>query len=265
MTKKKPKWTTDPAWALRRANKKGRLPEEVEKLFVGEPGYCLTYAKAIKSRLPPVLEESIPPILGDKSRTDDRTAANWIITYRQHASEISAEMEHVLIRSLRGHVGSRYDWGVERALKYATLCEKVPDEMERMLWGNEYSAFRYSMQSGKRIPAEFEAKMVSKFEDDDLVDYSVKMFGGRMPPELEVLLTNMPDAALAYAKEVMTGRLPEEIHTAMVMKSFGDNENDRRAVCEYMEFVKMSYKYTRSTLANFDRNATVGEVLESIG
>jgi hypothetical protein len=138
--------------------------------------------------------------------------------------------------------------------------------LERAIWSNEYSAFKYAMQSGKRIPADLEPEILSKFfDEDEVASYSRKMFNGRLPPELERLLADMPDAALVYAKEIIIGRLPEELHTAMIMKSFENNKGVGQTVSEYLYFVKSTYNYTRSTLANFDKNTTVEEVLKSIG
>jgi len=267
MPKKMPKWMTDKVWALRRASRKGRLPEEVEALFVGEPEFCFRYSEAIKSRLPVNLEESVCDELESDKNHQDRIVVNWIISYKQTVGELTPRMQRILVDRLKGHVGSRYDWGIERALKYAALCNNViPEDLERALWSNEYSAFKYAMQSGKRIPRDFEAEVVSKFfDEDEVVSYSKKMFGGRLPPDLEGLLAGMPEAALGYAREIMVGRLPEALHTAMIMKSFENNGDVGQTVSEYLEFVKVTYNHTRSTLANFDKNATVGEVLQSIG
>jgi hypothetical protein len=267
MPKNKPKWMTDKLWALRRARRKGRLPEEVELLFVGDPEFCFRYSEAIGARLPANLEESVCDQLEGEKTHDDRVVVNWIISYKQAVGEITPRMQSVIVARLKDHVGSRYDWGIERALKYASLCNnEIPEGLERALWNNEYSAFKYAMQSGRRIPPDLEPEILSKFfDEDEVVSYSKKMFNGRLPPELESLLADMPEAALGYAREIMIGRLPEELHTAMIMKSFENNKGIGQTVSEYLDFVKSTYNYTRSTLANFDKNATVEEVLNSIG
>jgi len=267
MPKAKPKWMTDKVWALRRAKRKGRLPEEVEILFLGEPELCFRYSEAIGARLPENLEESVCDHLEGDNNHQDRVVVNWIISYRQSVGEITPRMQKIIVTRLKSHVGSRYDWGVERALKYAYLCNnEIPEDLERAIWSNEYSAFKYAMQSGRRIPADLEPEILSKFfDEDEVASYSRKMFNGRLPPELERLLADMPDAALVYAKEIIIGRLPEELHTAMIMKSFENNKGVGQTVSEYLYFVKSTYNYTRSTLANFDKNTTVEEVLKSIG
>lgn len=267
MPRNKPKWMTDKLWALRRARRKGRLPEEVELLFLGDPEFCFRYSEAIRAKLPENLEESVCDQLERENTHDDRVVVNWIISYRLAVGEITPRMQNIIVERLKDHVGSRYDWGVERALKYSSLCNnEIPEELERALWSNEYSAFKYAMQSGKRIPPDLEPEILSKFfDEDEVVSYSKKMFGGRLPPELERLLADMPEAALGYAREIMIGRLPEELHTAMIMKSFENNKAVGQTVSEYLDFVKSTYNYTRSTLANFDRDATVEEVLKSIG
>jgi hypothetical protein len=267
MPKNKPKWMTDKTWALRRSNKKGRLPEEVELIFLGDPEFCFRYAEAIGTKLPDNLENSVCEKLEADQENHDRTIVNWIISYKQSIGEITARMQDILVTRLKSHVGSRYDWGVERALKYASLCNnEIPEDLERAIWSNEYSAFKYAMQSGRRIPADLEPEILSKFfDEDEVASYSRRMFNGRLPPELERLLADMPDAALVYAKEIIIGRLPEELHTAMIMKSFENNKGVGQTVSEYLDFVKSTYNYTRSTLANFDKNTTVEEVLKSIG
>lgn len=267
MPKKKPKWMTDKVWALRRAERKGRLPEEIELLFFGDPEFCFRYSESIKARLPVNLEESVCNELEHDPTHQDRVVVNWIITYKQNVGELSPRMHRIIVDRLKSHVGSRYDWGIERALKYASLCNnEIPEDLEKTLWRNEYSAFKYAMQSGKRIPKELEAEVFSRFFDEtEVVLYSKKMFGGRLPPDLECLLVEMPEAALGYAKEIIVGRLPDEIHTAMIMKTFECNKEFGQTVSEYLDFVKSTYNYTRSTLANFDKNATVEDVLKSIG
>lgn len=264
MQKNKPKWMTDKLWALRRSKRKGRLPEEVELLFLGDPEFCFRYAEAV-GRLPENLENSVCEKLEEDRETHDRTIVNWIISYKQTVGEITPRMQNILVNKLKNRLASKYDWGIERALKYALLCENViPEDLERSLWSNEYSAFKYAVQSGKRVPPDLEPKAISEFfDEDEVVSYSMKMFGGRLPFELECLLANKPDAALEYAKKIIIGRLPEALHTAMIMKSFENGAND--SVSEYLEFVKSSYNYARSTLANFDKNATVEDVLKSIG
>lgn len=267
MPKNKPKWMTDKLWALRRSNRKGRLPEEVELLFLGDPEYCFRYAEAIGTKLPDNLENSVCEKLEEDQDTNDRTIVNWIISYKQSVGEITDRMQNILVGRLKKRLASKYDWGVERALKYAYLCgNAIPGDLERALWSNEYSAFKYAMQSGKRVPPDLEPKAISEFfDEDEVVSYSMKMFKGRLPSELECLLANKPDAALEYARKVIMGRLPEALHTAMIMKSFENNVGISNSVSEYLEFVKSSYNYARSTLANFDRNATVEDVLKSIG
>lgn len=265
MPKNKPKWQTDKVWALRRANRKGKLPDEAESLFIGDPEFCFGYARALNSRLPEPLENSLIEELDDEKKYADRTVANWIISYKQYSPDIHPKLEKILLKRLKGHMGNRYDWATERALKYASLCENVPAVLEKELWANEHGAIRYVMQSGKRIPESLEAGIFSKFDDEDVVIYAKKIFKGRLPDNLENLLANMPDAALNYAKEVMLGRLPEQVHTAMVMKSFENNREVGSTVSDYLDFVKMTYNYVRSTLANFDKKDTVGDVLKSIG
>ena len=265
MPKNKPKWMTDKLWALRRSNRKGRLPEEVELLFLGDPEFCFRYAEAIRAKLPDNLENSACEKLEADQENHDRTIVNWIISYKQSVGEITARMQNILVGKLKKRLASKYDWGVERALKYASLCENaIPEDLEQALWSNEYSAFKYAMQSGKRIPPDLEPKAISEFfDEDEVVSYSMKMFNGRLPAELECLLVNKPDAALEYARKIIIGRLPEALHTAMM--SFENNVGVSNSVSEYLEFVKSSYNYARSTLANFDRNATVEDVLKSIG
>jgi hypothetical protein len=265
MPKKIPKWMTDKVWALRRAVKKGKLPDDVETLFLGDSNACLSYAKALNSRLPAKLEKSVEALLKDASGCSDRNAVNWIVSYRHYSTDISPGMEKTLVKRIKNYVSSRYDWGLEKALKYASLCAKVPPELERAMWASPHSAFRYAMQSGMRIPADLEAETISKFDEDEVIAYARKMFGGRLPAELEGILADMPEAAQAYAKDIMLGRLPEELHSAMVMRSFEDDETVRQTVSEYLKFVKKSYNYARNVLANFDKNATVEDVLKSIG
>lgn len=271
---KRPKWQTDTVWALRRARKKGRLPDEVEQLFFGDVDYCLQYARAVRDntkvghfRLSEMLEKSITDVFDNPECPlhHDRKVVDWITSYKQCAIEIDPKFEEIFIKRIKDACQTRYDWGSERLLKYAALCGTVSEKLEEVLWGNEYTAFKYSTSSGKRIPKSFELDFLSKFDEDEIVSYSKKIFKGRLPPELESVLTNTPDAALQYAKEIIHGQLPDSIHTAMVMKTFEKNKQVDYAVSQYLDFVKEAQRHTMSILANFDKNATVDDVLKAIG
>jgi len=273
---KTPKWKVDKDWALRKAKRIGRLPEEVEKLFMGDPNACMAYSKhlekdALKGRLPAILEESVcevlesekwPSYLQEKRDSRERAVAKWLTDYCI-VGRLTERMERLFFKCVESNMDSPYNFGSERALFYASRFPDLPDEYEKLFWKHGHTAIKYAIQSGKRIPPDAEEEFLRDQTDgDDFVSYCKVVFKGRAPESVEAAIIDSPEHCLYYAKEVVWGPLPTPLHSAMTMKSF--EEKDRN-VSEYFEFIKLANKYVLGTLANFDKNATVREVLAELG
>lgn len=265
--KKIPKWQTDKEWALRRARRrKERLPEDVEKLFIGEEEHILSYTGVLSS-----INQSTPDFLErsfiDQIKTlTDRRAASKILDYAFYGKGRlkNLELENVLYDMVSKVISSPYEWGTTILLRYASLCGKdFPEKMENLFWGSAQCALSYSTQHGKRIPEKYEVNCLKHLDSDDFVTYATKIFNGRMPENLEELIISRPELAFDYAEQVVKGILPEKIHNALILRSF-ENEY-KESIRDYMDFVEKVHSYTRSVLAHFSNETAVGEVARLIG
>ena len=275
---KTPKWQVDKEWALRRAKRKGRLPEETERLFLGDPEACLRYSRdclekdeAFKGRLPGFLEDSVcevlesekwPKYLQEKKDSRERAVVAWLTDYCR-VGRLPERMERLLFRCVESNMDSPYNFGAERALFYASKFPDLPEEYEELFWRHGHTAVKYAIQSGKRIPSDAEEEFVkNQMDGDDFVSYCNAVFKGKAPENIENAIIDSPEHCLYYAKEVVLGPLPGSLHSAMTMRSFEEND---RTVSEYFEFIKFAKRYVIGTLVNFDKNATVKEVLAELG
>jgi len=260
--KKTPKWRTDKKWALRMAKKRGQRLPEVEHLFEEHPNYCLDYAKCVlKGRLPEKLEVSFAEAL---SKLQGRDIANHLVSYSDIVKRLPENLENMFAETVKDHIGNPYGWGVSRCVKYIKNCEeRVSAELEQLFWANNNTAFTYSTLLNTRIPDEYEKERLKFFEPDEFVAYAKKIFKGRMPEHLEELMVDNIDLIQGYAEHIMFGQLPEKIHTAMIMKSFGEEDNS--IIAHYLRFVKGSKNYAIGFLSTFEKTTTVQEVLDKLG
>jgi hypothetical protein len=188
--------------------------------------------------------------------------------YASQIGRLPKKMEEIFISDLKENMSSRYDWGCAYALKYSRICEdKINEDLEQCFWKIENVAFEYSMQSKKRIPEEYEEDRLKELDDDDFITYCKQFFKGRAPENIEKILLDNFDFAYVYAKNIMHGQLPEEIHTSIIMRSFGkeDEYEGRFSISDYIKFIKSTHIAMIHLLANFDKNDTVEDVIRKIG
>jgi hypothetical protein len=291
--KKLPKWKTDPLWALRRAKRrKERLPIEAEQLLKGRPDDCLSYARdVLNSRLPEYLEDSVldhfetnlaavpsdpsgtsPNLYEKKRATIQKKASNWILNYSQvgHEAgegEISEKVMRLFLKYASQNMESMYDWGQPSSLRLAkNLGHNIHQELESLLWSIPTTAIAYYRQSGKRIPEEFERLTLLEVDEQEFVEYVLAIFKGRAPENLEIILLEKPVTACRYAEIVLGSKLPEDIHSSLIMRTFGDMEEDEsEAITSYLNFVKKTRYFTKKVLEEFDKTTTVEQVLKILG
>jgi hypothetical protein len=251
------RWKTDPAWALRRASKKGKLPEDVEKVF-NNLDYCFSYAKILNARLPSHLEEVVFNLLKE---TPDRLIANWLINYSRIVKKLPQKFENLFFKIVK----ENKDWGADRVLSYFSNCqEPFPEEIENILWQSD-SAYTYAIICKKRIPQKYEKERFENFLEHEIINYSLIIFKGRLPENLEALLAEDIRSAVYYAKKIMFGKLPDNVHNALLLKSFENNYHDKTILESYLKFIKESHNYTINALSGFDKTKTVEEVLHYLG
>jgi hypothetical protein len=274
-----PKWQTDANWAVRRAKrKKQRLPEEVESLFAGHPDHCLSYTRdALRSSLPDFLVESvcnhyreeIDSNLNSTARLAhaQKAAALWIIAYVVSGGKLNDSLKALFIDATHSHMNYHYDWGRSKVLKLAeVLGNDVFSELENLIWKQPDCAFNYCKTHQKRMPVEHEEKNLLEAEDEQFVEYVKLIFKGeRASDDIERLLLEKPIAACMYAESVSHGKLPEAIHSSLIMRTFGNTDDEiKESISEYLDFVKKTKIHASNVLAEFDKNDTVESVLKKL-
>jgi len=280
--KKIPKWQTDADWALRRAKKrKERLPIEVEELFKGKPDHCLSYqvnclsylSQSLSNELTHSVCDHFRELLNDKLNNPARLSvaqkmiSSWIINYVNNKGELTSELDNIFIEVTADHIDSSYDWGTARCLKMVSLLgEKISSDLENLIWSHHSTALEYSEKTGKRIPEQFEINHLKMIGTQEFIAYVKKIFKGRATEQIEVeILVENPQKACEYAEEIVRGKLPDSIHSSMIMKSFGDSENeDKFSIIKYLNFIKLTKNYTIGVLKEFDKSETVGDVLRKL-
>lgn len=277
-----PKWQTDPIWALRRAKKrKEKLPEEVEELFIGKPDYCLSYFKdTIKTlgenKLPDFLIDSVcdhyraefasPINNSPRLNVSRKAAASWVVSYAAFGGQINDKINDLFIESVSQHMNSHYDWGRSKVLKLAEILNyEINKNLENLIWNFSDCAVDYATKSKKRMPPEIEEKNLLEVDEDNFIEYVQSIFNGRAPENIELLLIKMPSAACQYAKNIIKGKLPEAIHSSLIMQTFGDADYTiKEPVVEYLNFIEKIKIYAIRILEEFDECDTVGSVLKKI-
>ena len=255
--------------ALRKA-KKERLREEEERLFLGDPESCGAYASILGSRLPGFLEDSVCDVFDsslaaepDPEENIEYDVAYWILAYLTNCGGLSDRMESMFFRCVCSNMGDRYGFASSVVASYLNHRADLPEEYENIIWANGNVAVDYAISNCKRIPSGIEEGVVlNNMNSDEFANYCNAVFRGKAPENIERAIVDRHDLCLSYAQEVLFGPLPGFLHSAMTMKSFGDQSEQ---VSEYFEFIKETRKFVVATLVNFDKNATVKEVLEELG
>lgn len=142
----------------------------------------------------------------------------------------------------------------EELVRYATIIGKLPDELEDLLKGHGPEILSYLHFIKNRFKVEIRKELTDSLAGDSesLLKFAENHLRKRLPYHLEKTMTD-PRCLLRYAKVVVCGRLPEElenhfatdyriasnyafevirgyacvklpdvVHTAMIMKSYSD-------------------------------------------
>lgn len=65
--------------------------------------------------------------------------------------------------------------------------------------------------------------------------YAKNILGGqRLPEKVEEVFAKDPASAYLYAKHILKGRLPDCVHTALVIGGFTDDES-KQAISQYLK------------------------------
>lgn len=179
---------------------KGRLPEEREQVFF-------------------------------KSKTEPRTVATLVLQYYRYISS-----------SIEGPLPEKFE-NLLRPNHSALLCYlrdihsngyNVDPSLLDELKGDSNHLLQWASYTETRLPKHLE----DSIDDPDcMLRYSTDVLCGRLPEHLEKVFFKDAEAASQYAFQVIRGfapiKLPDDLHTFMVMKSF--EEPDNRYIKQYME------------------------------
>jgi hypothetical protein len=258
---KRPKWQTEKKWALKRAaTKRQTLPQEVERLFSGDWASCISYSTMTNKRLPDHLDESLCNAM--TRSTLRRQQCSKMLEYAKTFGRLSPRMEGVFVDMVCEEMGGAYSWTGDAALKYCAYCPEVPEKLIAAIWSDVYSAINYAVLYGRRIPPDKEAEAVKAMDEKDFVSYCQNCFKGRAPEEVDEVIVGETDILLKYATDVLHGRLPGPLHSAMVMKSFEDPDDQN--LRQYVGFLNLCEKKAMRVLEEEDGDMTVRQLLEKL-
>ena len=169
-----PKWKIEKKFMLRMAKRKGRLPDQ-EHLIAGDSDACLEYAKILQTRLPEHLENFLVDNLAQK---DSREVLDWIIEYTKiSGGKTSPKLDNLFLERSIKNSKSPYDFGGRRILNYCKACNgDISPKLEELIWSSEHCAYQYAVNYNKKIPKEYEKKVLEGVDDDDLLEYIKKFF-----------------------------------------------------------------------------------------
>lgn len=218
----------------------GLLEERFEKLLLNDKSAIINYIANIRKRGAEVSQVLQDALIGD---------FKYLLQLARHLSN----------RRLAGHLEDSIfrtqDFTPERIVKYAEIVGPLDESLEELLIGNndcikgymtcigrhdtklsvklqdqligdDFKLFELARHLGRRLPTHLEDSLKSP---GVCLRYARDILNGRLPSHLERVFMDDYHTAAKYAFEVIRGkasvRLPDELHTLMVMKSF-ENPND---------------------------------------
>lgn len=206
-----------------------RLPEELEQTFAinhANASVLTRYARdVLKSRLPREVEQKL-------FAGDEHTVARLVYSYAEAVSAFEPmdfELEKLI--SLNADCLFNYHNHVAWSQK-KTLDTRLWDNLA----GNSQALLRYASQIIKgRLPKHLEDTL-----DDPRVclTYAKDILKSRLPEHLENVFLKDVDCAYNYAFTIIRGfsspKLPEVLHSMMLMKSYDPNHVNDRYIKEYV-------------------------------
>ena len=173
------------------------------------------------SRLPPETEAVF-----FKSKEDATRIAMNVSRYAHLVGRLPREFEQLLKPSKQAITSYMVDV-VERPYEGEAL------ELVNLLQGSSNHLVSLARHKG-RLPEHLELSISTA---DAALEYAIYVLKGRLPSALEELFFQDADLASKYAFKVIRGfapcRLPDALHSFMVMKSFEETDNEE--IKEYIQ------------------------------
>lgn len=208
-----------------------KLPTHLHSSLAGDHKLLLRLARHLGSRLSPELETAL---VNGCFPGHEKEAAARLVSYAEIVGPLNEDLERSIV------LDHAY------ILKYFQILVRHEKELPRWMMDelkgdtiNLYHLARNFLHG--RLPEDLENTM-----DDPgtLYDYAKSVLRGRLPEHLELAFLKDHRFAVRYAFDVVRGfadvRLPEQLHSMMVMKSF-ENPDDveiKRYVRETEKFEK---------------------------
>lgn len=171
--------------------------------------------RLVEGRLPPYAEE----VFFNSQKESDENKAIHLGCYAWIVGKLDSRLESVLKPS----PSSILDYA---RMLWSHYKEKISEELQNSLAGNSCVLVAMAMMYQERLP---------KHLEDTLNDphwalaYSTTVLRGRLPFHLEDIFFKDAEYAAKYAFEVIRGyaptKLPEHLHSFMIMKSYEDPDN----------------------------------------
>lgn len=176
------------------------------------------WCKFTSAGLPPRLPREIEGVFLRTKKENPKEVAGCIARYSGWAGRMGPEFEEVLKQD--------HDSLVAYIHNLVNADEEYDESLLEVLSGDSRNLYRVAKDIG-RLPSHLESTIT---DPRYAFLYSKEVLRGRLPSEMESVFFADDYFAAKYAFEVIRGfapcRLPEELHTFMVMKSFEDPENE---------------------------------------
>lgn len=168
---------------------------------------------SINSRLPPDREEVF-----FKTKEEPARVATNLYAYSNYVGKMPERFEELLKankQSLLNYIVRMDNTGLH--------CEALLDDLR----GHGMLLYRWAKSTDKRLPEHLEGSI----EDPNPAYYYAKeVIRGRLPAHMEKVFFKDPYWASKYAFDVIRGfapvKLPDDLHSFMVLKSFEDPDDD---------------------------------------
>lgn len=164
-------------------------------------------------RLPAEIEEVF-----FKRNEQASKVAEFVAQYGLRFGPLDSRLESLLVHNNRAIV------------EYSTVLHKngappLPDSILERLKGDDNNLLLLARRTG-RLPSWLEDTLTTP---KTLVNYAANIIVGRLPQHLEELLVSDVNALVDYAFKVIRGlspiRLPDNLHSVVVLKSFEHTDN----------------------------------------
>lgn len=211
----------------------GSWPEYERKVLAGEctPWVAVDYAEKLLGRPNPTIERNLVSWRSPSGCTVDED--KQVIALERYVGAFPQRIPYLWNLVGAGHCSPRVAVKLLTLLNQNKRCttleawlfrHRASYEVSEAIFNYTVTVFSGNAEQGKKFLLAHRRKIKPAVFRTLVVLYAEKVIQGRWPA-IEKWLVKSPRLMLKYADDVLKARLPDHLHTAMVMKSFEDTTN----------------------------------------